>query len=158
MIAFYVTVLLFGAVFLGIGIYQKKKYYDCPHFQEVRITGYAKYQNSAYGLSGAVIDMTASAAGLKHPVVDVLLDDGSVCSVRLNVAVTDLIIEKYPEFDLNGRVSVQFFGSSPKIAYLTDHPMAQTVVKTSAPMLIGIALLALGLLLVGADIYYTLTL
>ena len=54
----------------------------------------------------------------------------------------------------SGKTRVLMF----KIAYLMNHPMSQTVVKTGAPMIIGIVLTALSILLIGADIYYTLTL
>jgi hypothetical protein len=117
-----------------------------------------KYENNAHGIPGLAIDAMSSAAGLKHPVVDVTLPDGALQTVRLNIAVNDDIIRQHPEFDIGGRVDVLFFGDDPKIAYLMNHPMSQTVVKTGAPMIIGIALTALSILLIGADIYYTLTL
>ena len=158
MIAFFGMILLCGIILIAVGIYQKKTCYDRPHFQNARITGYVKYENNARGLSFAAVELISSAAGMKHPVVDVMLDDGSVRSVRLNIAVNDQIIGNSPELGLDGEVQVLFFGSNPKIAYLQNHPMAQTVLRVSAPLIIGIAVTALGILLIGADIYYTLTL
>ena len=157
MIVFFLMILLIGIVLIGIGVYQKKTYFDKPHFQEVQIIGYENYQNNAHGTAGLAVDMISSTIGMKHPVVDVTLEDSSLKSVRMNIAVNDQVITQRPELDIGGRVNVQFFGDDPKIVYLTNHPMAQTVVKTSAFMIVGIALTALGILLVGADIYYTLT-
>ena len=158
MIALSLIFLLIGIVCIGIGIYQKKTYFDRQTMQGVQVTGYVKYENNAHGIPGLAIDAMSSAAGLKHPVVDVTLPDGALQTVRLNITVNDDIIGRYPEFDVGGRVDVLFFGDDPKIAYLMNHPMSQTVVKTGAPMIIGIVLTALSILLIGADIYYTLTL
>ena len=158
MIALFLFFLLIGIVCIGVGIYQKKTYFDRQTMQSAQVTGYVKYENNAHGIPGLAIDAMSSAAGLKHPVVDVTLPDGALQTVRLNITVNDDIIEKYPEFDVGGRVDVLYFGNDPKIAYLMNHPMSQTVVKTGAPMIIGIVLTVFSFLLIGADIYYTLTL
>ena len=155
---FFFLLILAGAGCIAYGVYQKKTYFDHPHYQTVSVVGYEKYQSNARGLQGLAFDTISSAAGMKNPAVDITLDNGAIKTVKLNTVVSDPIITKYPEFDIGGQVDVQFFGNDPKIAYLTNHPMAQRVVKTSAAMLIGIALLALAALLIGASIYFANTL
>ena len=142
-----IFVFLIGAALVGVGIFQMKTYYSDQHYQEVRITGYARCESSAHGLSGFAIDALSDAAGLRGPVVDITNDDGSVESVRLNVTVHDRIIAQYPEFDIDGTVNITYFGKHPKTVYLTDHPMAQTVMKVSLPLLGGIASLVLAVVL-----------
>lgn len=143
-----VWVLLSGAVLLAIGIYQMQTYFAHPHFQEAKIIGFERYKSNIGGLEGIVADAASNAAGMRYPVVDVLLDDGSFQTVRLNVTVTDDTLRLHPDLDIGGTVNVQFFGDNPKIAYLTNHPLAQTVVKVSGALLAGIALLVLTVILV----------
>ena len=146
-----VMVLISGLVVTAVGIWQMKYYFSQSHEQEVMITGSVPYNNKVRGLPGLAAEAVSSAIGMRNPVVDVTLDDGSVKSVPLNTVITDQTIKQYPELDYGGYVTVQFFGRNPKIAYLTNHRLAQTVMKVSMPLLIGIALLVLSVILL---IYY----
>ena len=147
-----ILVLLCGFVLVSIGVYQMKTYYGQPHEQEVTITGYVPYRNGTRGLTGLAVDGLCSAVGLKHPVVDITLEDGAVQSVRLHDTVNDMLIGKYPELGLGGKVYVQYFGNNPKIAYLKYHDIAQTVVQTSILLLAGIAVTVLGIILLAVYI------
>lgn len=135
-LCFFVT----GVVLLAIGIYQMKTYYSQPHEQEAKIVGFSRYHGKNGGLSGFAIDSVATAAGLKHPVVEITLDDGTLHYVPLNIAVDDNMLRtKFPELDLGGSVTVLYFGKKPKMAFLQKHPMAQTIIKSNFPLLFGIA-------------------
>ena len=147
MIVFFGMILLCGIILIAVGIFQMKYYYGCPHTQIVKIIGSVPYRNNTRGLSGLAIGAISSAAGMRHPVAEITLDDGSVMSVPLNTVVTDQLIIQYPELDSGGEVLVQFFGDHPKVAYLTNHKLAQTVMKVSLPLLIGIALVVLSVIL-----------
>ena len=138
---------LSGIVLLGIGIYQIKTYFGQPHEQNVKVTGYIPYQSRTSGIQRIAMDALSSVTGMRHPVVDITLNDGSLKTVRLDVTVNDKLIETYPEFGVHGDVSVLFFGNDPQIAYLTNHKMAQTVMRTSAPLLAGIAVLVMAVIL-----------
>ena len=146
-----VMMLISGLGLTAVGIWQMKYHFGQPHEQEVMITGSVLYQNKARGLQGLAVDALSSAVGMRNPTVDVTLDDGSTKSVPLNTVVNDKVLKQYPELDSGGYVTVLFFGSNPKIAYLKNHRLAQTVMKVSFPLLIGIALLVLSVILL---IYY----
>lgn len=146
-----IMVLISGLILVAVGIFQMKYYFGCPHEQDVKITGSVPYKTKAGGLAGLAADAVSSVAGVKRPVVDVTLDDGSLKTVPLNTAVTDQVTARFPELDFGGEVTVLFFGNNPKIAYLINHALAQKVLKVSAPLLCGIALLVLGVVLL---IYY----
>lgn len=146
-------VFVAGIILIGIGIYQKKTYYNQPHFQDVHITGYQRFKSGMHGLDGMAVNAITNAVGIRYPVVDVTLSDGSLKTVPLNVTVTDDVIAKFPEFDVGGTVSVKFFGEDPKTVYLLNHPMAQTVLDTSLLLLLGIGTLVMAVVLLFVFIF-----
>lgn len=142
-----VWVLFSGAVLLAIGFYQMQTYFAHPHYQEAKIIGFERYHSHIGGAAGIAADAVSAAADMRYPVVDVLLDDGALQTVRLNVTVTDDLLRMHPDLDIGGTVEVLFFGNNPKIAYLQNHALAQTVVKVSGPLIIGILLIVVAVIL-----------
>lgn len=143
-----VWVLFSGAILLAVGIYQMQTYFAHPHEQEAKVVGFERYKTKIGGLAGIAENAVSSAVGMRYPVVDVLLDDGSLQTVRLNVTVTDDVLRMHPDLDIGGTVEVLFFGNNPKIAYLQNHALAQTVVKVSGPLIIGILLIVVAVILI----------
>jgi hypothetical protein len=149
--------MLIGAGLLGFGIYQNKTYYGDQHFSEAEVVGYERYEGGR-GLQGAAFTAIGSLAGAVYPIVDIRLPSGALRSVKLNTLITNPVIAQHPEFQIGGKVSVTYFGTDPRTVYLTNHPLAQTVMKTSAFLLVGIALLGLGVIMIAASIWFANTL
>lgn len=139
-------VFLIGAGLIGFGIFRKKTYYGHQKYLEAEIVGYVSYDGGR-GLDGLAISAVGKAVGMRHPVILLPMEDGSHKQVRLNVTVTDDILRRYPDLAVGGVVTVTYFGSRPSIVYLQNHPLAQTVMKISLPLLIGIGLIVVDVLM-----------
>ncbi len=136
-------IALCAVAFIAYGIWEHKKVYSNKQFCEAEVVGYERYSGT-----GLALKVTSAAIGMVNPVVAVTLSDGTTKNVKLYTPVMPEIIKQRPEFEIGGRLDVTFFGDSPKEAYLVNHPMAQTVLKFSAPLVIGISLAALDAIIV----------
>ena len=149
----FLFILFLGGVGLTIyGVLEQKNVYGDQHFAVGRVVGYADYdaRGSAF-LMGA-------ALGMKHPIVSVTLDNGEVRQLKIHTATSYSswigLTDKFPELRIGGELSVTYFGKNPKEAYLHDHPLAQTPMKCSAFLLIGLALIAAALALGGYNAWF----
>ena len=138
--------LLIGIGATVYGVREQKTQYSEQHFAEAEVVGHQ-------GVRSHNLSMTAmnAAIGNVNPVVGVQLPDGMRKVVPLHTQIPRSALSHYPELDVGGKVSVTFYGDDPTEVFLTGHPMAQTPVKCSTVLLIGIVflLIALGLLVVG---------
>ncbi len=139
-----VLIALCAVAFIAYGIWEHKRVYSNKQFCEAEVVGYERY-NAGGNLA---LTAAAAAASMVHPIVAVTLSDGTTKNVKLYTPVLPELIKQRPEFEIGGRLDVTFFGDSPQEAYLVNHPMAQTVLKFSAPLVIGISLAALDAIIV----------
>ena len=122
---------------LVYGIWEQKNVYGNPQFAEAKVVGHGSVRSSH-------IAMTAvnAIAGIVNPIVSIELPDGTTKDVPLHNQVMRTVFQKYPELDVGGTVSVTYFGTNPKEAFLTGHPLAQKPMTCSPVLLIGIIIWA----------------
>lgn len=138
-----IVIALFAVACIAYGIWEHKNVYSKKQFCEAKVVGYQSTTERTLFMQAV-----AAVSGFVHPVVNVTLSDGSTQDVKLYTKVLPEIIKQFPEFAVGGRVDVTFFGDSPKEVYLVNHPMAETVVKFSVPLVIGIALASVDAIIV----------
>ncbi len=137
MIGFLILLFLAGVGLTAYGIWEQKTVYSDQNFAVGRVVG---YQNARSSGPARVMQAVADA---RHPIVLVTMESGEQRQIKLH----DQIIygagigQKFPELQIGGEISVTYFGQNPKEAFLTDHPLAQTPVKTSTFLMIGLALI-----------------
>lgn len=136
-------ILLCAVACIAYGIWEHKNRYSKQQFCEAKVVGY-KTPNK-----GTLIRIASSALlGIVYPVVRVTMPDGTTQDVTLHTQIMTETLNVFPEFEIGGRVDVTFFGDSPQEAYLINHPMAETVVKFSVPLVIGVVLAAVEVIIV----------
>lgn len=148
---FFLAMLLCGIGLTVYGIWEQKNVYSIQNYADAEVVGF-----QAYRTSNLAVNTMAAVSGMVIPVVQITLDDGTVRRVKLqNTAVMKSQLAKMPELDIGGRVQVTYFGSDPKRAFLTNHAMAQTPVKGSAALLIGIPAALLAIVVLGFFGYHS---
>lgn len=143
-------ILLFviGGVLLGVGIWEQKTKFGRQQFTEGEIIG---FQPSKTNVSSPMGSAMRAVAGMVNPVAKVTLADGTVKQIRLHTEIPKITIDKFPDLQPGGKVSLTYFGDNPNVCYLVGHPLAQKVMKTSAFLLLGIVFLVLA---VGLTVFY----
>lgn len=142
MIGLFIFLFLGGGAAIAFGIWEQKTKFADQHFEEAEVVGHQAARTP--GLTGAVI---SAAAGMVSPVVRLTLPDGTVKSVRLHNEVSRALFSKFPELDVGGTVSVTYFGSNPREAFLTGHPLASKPMKVSTALILGAAAVGLAVVL-----------
>ena len=142
MIGLFIFLFLAGGALFAYGIWEKKNIYNEQHFTEGEVVGH-----QAVRTGNLTMTAVSKAVGIVHPVVLIDLPDGSCKEVKLHTQVSKMVFQKFPELDVGGKVSVTYYGHNPKEAFLTAHPLAQKPMAVSAAMLIGVAILAVAVLL-----------
>ncbi len=141
-----IVFLLIGIGLTVYGVREQKTQYGEQHFTEAEVVG---HQNArSHNLSMLAVN---TLTGNVNPVVSIQLPDGMRKTVPLHTQVTRMVFSRFPELDVGGHVSVTYYGDDPKEAFLTGHPLAQTPVRCSSALLIGIVflLISLGLFILG---------
>ncbi|HAG14372.1 MAG TPA: hypothetical protein DCG49_11020, partial [Ruminococcus sp.] len=130
----------------AFGIKEQKTVYSEQHYTEAEVVG---HQNAR--THNLTINAINTVTGTVNPLVSIMLENGIKKVVPLHEDLPRASFSKFPELDLGGKVSVTYFGSDPKTAYLTGHPLAQKPLRSSSALLIGIVflLIGLGLLVLG---------
>lgn len=143
-----ILIVLFAVGCIAYGIWEHKNVYSKKQFCEAEVVGYQS-------VSGGTLFTMAVAAvtGYVHPVVRLTLSDDSMLDVKLHTKVLPEIIKQFPEFAVGGRVNVTFFGDTPREAYLVNHQMAETVMKFSVPLVVGIALAAVDAIIIACLLF-----
>lgn len=150
MIGFFLIISLFGIGLILYGIWEVKHVYSEQHFADAEVVDFEPYRPSHF----AVWAM-AAVTGMAIPIVQFELETGEVKRLKLhNVTVIRNQLAAMPELDMGGRVQVTYFGKKPKEVLLTNHPLAQTPMKFSPVLLIGIVIALLGLGMLAFTIYY----
>lgn len=124
-----------GCAFTAYGIWENKTKYSNRQFSTGRVvehhfpksTGYMVILNHAYGMV--------------TPVVEFKNKKGTVITAPLNSSISKMYLKDNLEFDIGGKLTVSFFGDTPKECYLENHCMKQTVIKTSISLFGGIILI-----------------
>ena len=137
-----------GAALLCIGIHEQKTKFGRQQFAEGEIIGYQPARVYAGSPMGSAM---RAAAGMVNPVAKVTFADGTVKQIRLHTELPKITIDKFPELQPGGKVSLTCFGDDPDICYLVGHPLAQRVMKTSAFLLLGIVILIVA---AGLTVFY----
>lgn len=132
-----------GLITTLFGIWKQKTSYSDRQFATGTIVAHKAVKNHG----NIVIAATTATLGVVTPVVEFTNSSGCVKTAPLHLDVSKMMFEKFPEFDIGGELTISFFGDSPKECFLENHPMSQTVIKTSACLIVGIALLAVSVLL-----------
>lgn len=146
MILFFIA--LCAVALIVYGIWEHKHIYGKQQFCEAEVVGYESYRG------GTLFSTTVAASpGFVNPVVRVTLSDGSTQDVKLYTKVMTETIKTFPEFEIGGRVDVLFFGDSPKEVYLVNHSMAETVLKFSIPLVVGISIAAVDVMIVALILF-----
>ncbi|MCQ2407033.1 MAG: hypothetical protein MJ065_00695 [Oscillospiraceae bacterium] len=139
----YMFLFLFAGVGLLVyGIREQKTRYGSRNFTEGEVVGHQTAR--AFGL---MYQAVYAAAGVVNPLVSITLPNGVTKVVPLHMQIPRSAFSKFPELDLGGRVSVQYFGDDPREAFLTDHPFANKPFQVSTPLLAGIGLTLCGVAL-----------
>lgn len=132
-----------GLITTLFGIWEQKTRYSDQQFAKGTVVAHKAAKNN-----GNIVLVTANAAlGTVNPVVEFTNSSGCVKTAPLHLDIIKPMLEKFPEFGIGGELTISFFGDSPKECFLENHPMSQTVMKISAFLLIGIALLVVTALL-----------
>ena len=138
----YVFVFLVAGVgLLVFGIREQKTRYGSRNFTEGEVVGH----QTARAHGGLMNQALYSAAGIVNPLVSITLPDGVTKVVPLYAQIPKNAFNKYPELDLGGRVSVEYFGDDPREAFLVGHPLASKPLQVSTPLLAGIGLTLCGI-------------
>jgi hypothetical protein len=136
----FLFILFLGGVGLTIyGVWEQKNVYGDQYFAVGRVVG-RKLQVS----SNPFIMMGNAAMQMSQPIVAVTLDSGETRQLVIHTPVSYSSlgsIDQFPELRVGGEVSVTYFGTNPKEAFLVDHPLAQAPMKCSALLLVGLALI-----------------
>ena len=141
-----IVFLLIGIGATAYGVREQKTVYSEQHYTEGEVVG---HQNArAHNLTAMAVN---AATGTVNPLVSITLESGIRKVVPLHEQLPKMVLNKYPELDLGGRVSVTYFGADPKEAFLSGHPLAQKPLRSSSALLIGIVflLISVGLFVVG---------
>ena len=136
MIGFLILLFLAGVGLTVYGIWEQKHVYGDQYFAVGRVVGY-----QAYRPSNSYAKLGSKLVNAQYPIVSVTLESGELRQLRLHSPVTYGAGGDFPELRIGGEISVIYFGTNPKEAFLTDHPLAQTPVKTSTFLMIGLALI-----------------
>ena len=148
---FFFTMLICGIALTVYGIWEQKNVYSDQHYADAEVVGF-----QAYRTTNRAVNVMASVGGMVTPVVQITLDDGTVTRVKLqNMALMKHQLAQMPELDIGGRVQVTYFGKDPKRAFLTNHAMAQTPVRASAALMIGIPATLLAIFVLGFFGYHS---
>lgn len=132
-----------GLITALFGIWEQKTRYSDQQFATGTVVAHKAARNN-----GNIVLVAANAAlDIVTPVVEFTNSSGCVKTAPLHLNISKMMFEKFPEFDIGGELTISFFGDSPRECFLQNHPMSQTVMKTSACLLIGIALLVVSALL-----------
>ena len=132
--------LVAGVGLLAYGIREQKTRYGSRNFTEGEVVGHQTAR--AHGL---MYQALYSAVGIVNPLVSITLPDGVTKVVPLYAQIPKDAFNKYPELDLGGRVSVEYFGDDPREAFLVGHPLASKPLQVSTPLLAGIGLTLCGI-------------
>lgn len=149
MIGFFIIISLIGIGLILYGVWEMKTVYSDQHYEDVEVIALQPYRTT-----NLAINAMSVVSGFVYPVVELDLGTGVSRRVRLHSYVSKAVFSQYPELDIGGQIRVTYFGKKPKEAFLTDHPMAQTPVKFSPAMVIGIAVAVLGIGMLAYTIYY----
>jgi len=136
MIGFLILLFLAGVGLTAYGIWEQKHVYGDQYFAVGRVVGY-----QAYRPSNSYAKLGSKLVNAQYPIVSVTLESGELRQLRLHSPVAYGAGGDFPELRIGGEISVTYFGQNPKEAFLTDHPLAQTPVKTSTFLMIGLALI-----------------
>jgi len=150
MISLFFFVFLIGAGLIGFGIWDQKRRFGSQQFTEGEIVGYQSAVNRSASLMGAALN---AAAGMVSPVAKVTLASGEVQQIRLHTQLPKLTIDKFPDLQIGGKVSLIYFGDHPREVFLVGHPLAQKPLRVSPALLIGIPVLIVGVIL--TVVYFT---
>ncbi len=148
-----IFVFIVGCLLTAFGIREQKTKFSDRQFAKAKVIGYRKPSavSAKPGMS-ALISAAYSAVQIVNPVMEFKNKNGCTHSAPLHITIDKFSIAKnYPEFEVGSEVIVSFFGDSPKECFLENHPLHQTVLRTSVLLLAGIALLAAAILL---TVYY----
>ncbi len=138
-----IVFFVFGLITTAFGIWEQKTRYSDRQFATGTVVAHRAAKNH-----GNIVALAANAAlDIVTPVVEFTNSSGCVRTAPLHLNISKMMFEKFPEFDIGGELAISFFGDSPRECFLENHPMSQTVMKTSACLIIGIALLAVSVLL-----------
>lgn len=148
MIGFFLIISLIGIGLIVYGVWEMKNVYSDQHYEDVKVVALQPYRTT-----NLMLNLASAAGGFVYPVVELDLGTGVSRRVRLHSYVSKAVFSQYPELNIGGRIRVTYFGQKPKKAFLTDHPMAQTPMKSSAALLVGIAMAVLGIGMLAYTIY-----
>ena len=132
--------LVAGVGLLVFGIREQKTRYGSRNLTEGEVVGHQTAR--AHGLMYQAVN---AAAGIVNPLVSITLASGVTKVVPLYTQIPKNAFNKYPELDLGGRVSVEYFGDDPREAFLVGHPLASKPLQVSTPLLAGIGLTLCGI-------------
>ena len=145
MIPFFAALFLSGIAVLVIGIFRQKHVMNCPHYYRAVVVRHQHYRSSNLGVT-----LAGNLVGIIIPVVEISLESGALLELPMHhVQVSRIMLEKFPELDIDGEVDVVFYGQKPREAFLRNHKLAQTPLRFTMMIPVGIALMvtAVGLYL-----------
>lgn len=128
-------VLLMGCVFMAYGIWENKTKYSNRQFSTGRVIGHQFPKSIGYMI------ILNYVCGMITPVVEFKNKKGNVITAPVNLSIPKKSLKDNPEFDIDGKLTVSFFGDNPKECYIENHHMKQTVIKTSISLFGGIILI-----------------
>lgn len=140
---FIIIFFVIGLIMTLFGIWEQKTRYSDRQFATGKVVAHKavkSHENIVVVAANATLDIVT-------PVVEFTNSSGCVKTAPLHLDISKMMFEKFPEFDIGGELTISFFGDSPRECFLENHPMSQTVIKTSACLIFGIALLAVSVLL-----------
>ncbi len=148
-----IFISIVGCLLTAFGIREQKKKFSDRQFAKAKVIGYkTPHAVSSRPCMSLLASSIYSAAQIFNPVVEFKNKNGCTHSAPLHITVDKFSIAKsYPEFEIGGELTVSFFGDSPRECFLENHPLHQTVLRTSMLLWAGIALLATTVLL---TVYY----
>ncbi|MBR3680154.1 MAG: hypothetical protein IKL87_08145 [Oscillospiraceae bacterium] len=147
MIPFFAALFLSGIAVLVIGIFRQKHVMNCPHYYRAVVVRHQHYRSSNLGVA-----LAGNLVGIIIPVVEISLESGALLELPLtHTQIVKPMLEQFPELDIDGEVDVMFFGRKPREAFLRNHKLAQTPLRFTMMIPVGIALMVTA---VGLYLYY----